>query len=92
MAQNSNSSVSTGILIPVGFHSYVVLNRIVAICDPCSMPMRRLRENAQIDSRLLDLSHGRKTRSILVTDCNQVILSSIATDTMAERITSIVTV
>jgi regulator of extracellular matrix RemA (YlzA/DUF370 family) len=47
--------------------------------------MRRMREDSRAEGRLVDATHGRKTRSIIVTDSNHVILSAILPDTMAQR-------
>ena len=47
--------------------------------------MRRLREDANSEGRLIDASQGRKTRSILVTDSNHVILSAVAAETISQR-------
>ena len=72
-------------LLSLGFGNFVVLSRVVGIVNPQSSPMRRLREDARAEGRLVDATHGRKTRSIIVTDSNHVILSAILPDTMAQR-------
>jgi regulator of extracellular matrix RemA (YlzA/DUF370 family) len=72
-------------LLSLGFGNFVVASRVVNIVNPQSSPMRRLREDARAESRLVDATHGRKTRSIIVTDSNHVILSAILPDTMAQR-------
>ena len=64
-------------LINIGFGNYVLAGRVVGIVSPASSPMKRLREDARAEGRLIDATQGRKTRSILVTDSNHVILSSI---------------
>ena len=74
-------------LVNVGFGNYVLAERVVAIVNPVSSPMRRLREDAKAEGRLVDASHGRKTRSIVVTDSNHVILSAISADTLGQRFT-----
>ena len=63
-------------LINIGFGNYVLAKRVVSIVNPSSSPMKRLREDARNEGRLIDTTQGRKTRSILVTDSNHVILSS----------------
>lgn len=74
-------------LINIGFGNYVLAARVVGIANPASSPMRRLREDARSDGRLIDATQGRKTRSILVTDSNHVILSSIQPETISQRFT-----
>ena len=72
-------------LINIGFGNYVLAKRVVSIVNPSSSPMKRLREDARNEGRLIDTTQGRKTRSILVTDSNHVILSSIQPDTISQR-------
>ena len=72
-------------LINIGFGNFVVAARVVAIVNPTSSPMRRLRDDARQESRLVDATQGRKTRSILVTDSNHVILSAIQAETVGQR-------
>ncbi|MDE7240898.1 MULTISPECIES: DUF370 domain-containing protein [unclassified Desulfovibrio] len=72
-------------LINIGFGNYVLAARVVGIANPASSPMRRLREDARAAGRLVDATQGRKTRSILVTDSNHVILSSIQPETISQR-------
>lgn len=72
-------------LINIGFGNYVHGARVVGIITPASAPMKRLREDARSEGRLIDATQGRKTRSILVTDSNHVILSSIQPETIRQR-------
>lgn len=72
-------------LINLGFGNFVLASRVVAVVNPASSPMRRLREDAKTEGRLVDATQGRKTRSILVTDSNHVILSAILPDTLGQR-------
>ncbi len=73
------------LLVNVGFGNYVLAGRVVAIVNPLSSPMRRLREDAKAEGRLVDATQGRKTRSIVVTDSNHVILSAILPETLGQR-------
>lgn len=72
-------------LLNIGFGNYVVSTRVVAIVNPSSSPMRRLREDARQEGRLVDATQGRKTRSIIVTDSNHVVLSAIQAETIGNR-------
>jgi len=74
-----------GGLLNIGFGNYVVGARVVAIVNPASSPMRRLREDARSENRLVDATQGRKTRAIIVTDSNHVILSGIQAETISQR-------
>jgi len=73
-------------MINVGYGNLVIASRVVAIVSPQSSPMRRLREEAGERGKLIDATQGRRTRSILVTDSDHVILSAINPDTVAARL------
>jgi extracellular matrix regulatory protein A len=75
-------------LLSIGFGNSVVAEKVVAILTPTSSPMKRLREEAREGNRLIDTTQGRKTRSIIVTDSNHVILSAIQAETVALRFNS----
>ncbi len=72
-------------LINIGFGNSVVRDRIVAIISPNTAPAKRLREEARRENRLIDATQGRKTRSLIITDSNHVILSAVQTETIAQR-------
>jgi len=72
-------------LLNIGHGSSVVANEIIAILSPNSAPMRRLRDEAKEEKRLLDATHGRKTRSIIILRDNHIVLSASQTDTIAQR-------
>jgi extracellular matrix regulatory protein A len=73
------------LLLNIGFGSTVVADRVVAIVAPNSAPMKRLKDEAKKDQRLIDATHGRRTRSIIVMDSNHVVLSAIQAETVAQR-------
>lgn len=72
-------------LLNIGFGSTVVVDRIVAIVSPNSAPMKRLKDDAREEKRLVDATHGRRTRSIIILDSNHVILSSVQAETISQR-------
>jgi len=72
-------------LLNIGFGNFLVSSRVVAIVNPSSSPMRRLREDARQAGRLIDATQGRKTRSIIVTDSNHVVLSAVQAETLGQR-------
>jgi regulator of extracellular matrix RemA (YlzA/DUF370 family) len=76
--------MATG-LLNIGFGNFVAASRVTAIVNPASSPMRRLREEARAAGRLIDATQGRKTRAILITDSNHVILSGIQAETLGSR-------
>jgi len=72
--------------INVGYGNFVRPNRIVAILESGSLPMKRLRERSQQANLLLDATAGRKTRSLVVLDSQHVVLSALAPQTLHERL------
>jgi hypothetical protein len=76
-------------LLNIGFGSTVVADRVVAIVSPNSAPMKRLKDEAKKDQRLIDATHGRRTRSIIVMDSNHIVLSAIQAETVSQRFTTL---
>lgn len=72
-------------LLNIGFGSTVVADRVVAIVSPNSAPMKRLKDDAREEKRLIDGTHGRRTRSIIVLDSNHIVLSAIQAETISQR-------
>ena len=66
----------------------VSAGRIVAIAGPDSAPIKRLVQDAKEDDRVIDVSCGRRTRAVIITDSDHVILSAIQTETIANRLTT----
>lgn len=73
-------------MLNIGYGNLVIASRVIAVVSPQSSPMRRLREEASERGKLLDATQGRRTRSILVTDSDHVILSAINPETIAARL------
>ena len=74
-----------GKLVHIGFGNMAVAERIVAIINPSSAPIKRLKEEARGEGFLIDATQGRKTRAILIMDSNHIILSGIQPETIAHR-------
>jgi regulator of extracellular matrix RemA (YlzA/DUF370 family) len=72
-------------LLNIGFGSTVVAERVVAIVSPNSAPMKRLKDEAREGRRLIDATHGRRTRSIIILDSNHIVLSAIQAETISQR-------
>lgn len=75
-----------GTLIHIGFGNVIYSSRVVAIVNPGSAPIKKLREEARSRGKLIDATEGRKTRAIIVTDSDHIILSAIQVETIAQRI------
>lgn len=76
-------------LINIGFGNAVVAERVIVVITPASASGKRLREEAKENSLLVDATHGRKTRAIIVMDSNHIILSAMQPETIANRLMSI---
>lgn len=72
-------------VLNIGFGNVVIRSRLVAILTPGPNPVRRLREEAKKAGRLVDATHGRKCRAVLVCDSGHLILSSIQSETLCQR-------
>ena len=62
--------------------------RIIAIAGPDSAPIKRLVQDAKEDNRVIDVSCGRRTRAVIITDSDHVILSAIQAETITNRLAS----
>lgn len=73
-------------LLNVGFGNVVVAGRVVAIVSPSSAPIKRLKDSAKKEGKLVDATQGRRTRAIIITDSDHVILSGVQAETVAQRL------
>lgn len=72
-------------LLSIGFGNAIVAQRLIGVFSPKSAPMKRLRDMAREEGRLIDATHGRKSRTLLIMDSNHVVLSTIQPETVAQR-------
>jgi regulator of extracellular matrix RemA (YlzA/DUF370 family) len=72
-------------LLNIGFGNVVAEDKIVAVINSDSAPMRRFREEARQRGKLVDATQGRKTRAIIVTSTDHVVLSAVAVETITQR-------
>ena len=73
-------------LINIGFGNMVSAGRLVAIVSPESAPIKRIIQDARESGRLIDATYGRRTRAVIITDSDHVILSAVQPETVANRI------
>ena len=73
-------------LINIGFGNMVAADRIITIVSPDSAPVKRLIQDAKDAGRVIDVSCGRRTRSVIITDSEHVILSAIQAETITNRL------
>jgi len=79
---------ANSVLLNIGYGNLVMSSRVISIASPQSAPMKRLREEASGRGKLVDATQGRRTRSIIITDSDHVILSAINPETIAARLDS----
>ena len=73
-------------LVNIGYGNMVMASKVVAVLSPESAPMRRLKDEAKDRKMLIDATQGRKTRSVIVTDSDHVVLSAVQPETLALRL------
>lgn len=77
------------LFVNIGFGNMVAVKRVVTIASPESAPIKRLVQDAKEEGRVIDASCGHKTKSVLVTDSEHVILSALPTDKITDRLNGI---
>ncbi len=73
-------------LINIGFGNMINANRLVAIVSPESAPVKRMIQESREKGNLIDATHGRRTRAVLITDSDHVILTYLQSETVAGRL------
>ena len=73
-------------MINIGFGNIVSANRIVTIVSPESAPIRRIIQDARDKGSLIDATYGRRTRAVIITDSDHVVLSAVQPETVAARL------
>lgn len=76
-------------LINIGFGNSVVAGRVIAVVNPKSSPMKKLRDEARDLKKIIDVTEGRRTRSIIITDSSHIILSSVQPETLTQRFSTL---
>lgn len=75
-------------LVNIGFGNIVSANRIIAIVSPESAPIKRIIQEARDRGMLIDATYGRRTRAVIITDSDHVVLSAVQPETVAHRLGS----
>ncbi len=73
-------------LVKIGFGNAVKVSRILAVVNPGSSPIRKLKEDARVEKKLIDVTEGRRTRAIVILDSGHLVLSSVQPNTITERL------
>ena len=72
-------------LIGIGFGSMVAAQRVLAVVEPDSAPIKRVVQEARDRGMLVDASYGRKTKAVILMDTDHVILSALTPDVLSDR-------
>ena len=72
--------------ISIGFGNMVSAARVVSLISPDSAPVKRLIQEAREAGRVIDVTCGRRTRSVIITDSDHVILSAVQAETISNRL------
>ena len=75
-------------LVNIGFGNIVSANKLVAIVSPESAPIKRIIQEARDRGMLIDATYGRRTRAVIITDSDHIILSAVQPETVADRLQS----
>lgn len=73
-------------LINIGFGNVVIANRVVAVISPESAPIKRIIREAEENGKLVNATYGRRTRAVIVTDSDHIILSALQPETISGRV------
>ena len=76
-------------LVNVGFDNVVAAERVIAVVSADPSPVKRLRESAARHQKLIDATNGRRTRTVIVTDSDHVVLSSLQPETIVQRLVAL---
>ena len=76
-------------LINIGFGNAVKISRILAVVNPGSSPIRKLKDDARQESKLIDVTEGRRTRGIIILDTGHLVLSSVQPETISQRLAAL---
>ncbi len=74
-------------LINIGFGNIVAANRVIAIVSPESAPIKRIIQDARDRGMLIDATYGRRTRAVVITDSDHIVLSAVQPETVSQRLT-----
>lgn len=78
----------TPVVLNVGFYNFVLSEKIVALVSSESAPMRRIIQTLRKEGNLIDATQGRRTKSVIFTTGDAVVLSAISQETLAKRLST----
>ena len=73
-------------LVNIGFGNIISVNRVIAIVSPDSAPIKRIVQEARERGMLIDATYGRRTRAVIITDSDHILLCAVQPETIANRV------
>ena len=73
-------------LVNIGFGNIIAANRVIAVVSPESAPIKRIIQEARERGMLIDATYGRRTRAVIITDSDHIVLSAIQPETVSHRL------
>ncbi|TET18303.1 MAG: DUF370 domain-containing protein [Dehalococcoidia bacterium] len=73
-------------LIHIGFGNILAINRVIAIVTPNSAPIKRTMQDGKNKGQLIDMTNGRRTKAVIITDSGHIVLAALAPETIAGRL------
>ena len=73
-------------LVHVGFNNILAINRVIAIASPNSAPTKRTIHEGRNNGKIIDMTSGRRTKTVIFTDSGHIILAALAPETIANRV------
>ena len=73
-------------LVHIGFDNIIAMNRVIAIASPNSAPTKRTIQEGRSKGLLVDMTNGRRTKAVIITDSGHIILAALAPETIAGRL------
>ena len=73
-------------LVHIGFENIIAVNRVVAMLSPIQQPTKRLIQEARNKGLLIDATHARKAKTVVIMDTGHIVLAAISAETIAKRL------
>lgn len=73
-------------LVNIGYGNAVSADKVIVVVAPSSAPIKRIIQDARDANKLIDATYGRKTRAVIITESNHVVLSALQAETVANRL------
>ena len=73
-------------MVHIGFGNILAMNRVIAIASPNSAPIKRAVQEGRNKELLIDMTNGRRTKAVIVTDSGHIILAALAPETISGRL------